>query len=161
MYAAGTYSTFNDAYTAVINAAKALMQSVYANDTTAQTIQANFKRMQEQQAREKLLRVKMDLNLTDIQPSESNAISLSSSIPLYALDTTAGGVSEYVERIVNINSLGGQATIAAMRESRNIRKLDEAKIQQDGVLDTTPPSNPGSMSNSEYTVAEASAIIVK
>ena len=161
VYAAGTYATFDTAYTAVIDATKTLMQSVYANNPTAQTIQANFKRMQEQQAREKLLRVKMDLNLTDIQPSESNAISLSSSIPLYALDTTAGGVSEYVERIVNINSLGGQATIAAMRESRNIRKLDEAKIQQDGVLDTTPPSNPGSMSNSEYTVAEASAIIVK
>jgi hypothetical protein len=161
VYAAGTYSTFNDAYTAVINAAKALMQSVYANDTTAQTIQANFKRMQEQQAREKLLRVKMDLNLNDIQPSESTAISLSSSIPFYALDTTASGIGEYIERIMNINSLGGQATIAAMRESRNITKLNEAMLQQDGGLDTTPPSNPGVMSDSQYTVAEASAIIVK
>ena len=161
VYGAGTYGTFGTAYTAVIAAAKSLMQSVYSTDTTAQTIQTNFKRMQEQQAREKLIRAKMDLNLNNIQPTDSNAISLSSSLPFYALDTTAGGIGEYIERIMNINSLGGQATIAAMRESRNITKLNEATLQQDGSLDTTPPSNPGVMSDSQYTVAEASAIIVK
>ena len=161
VYGAGTYGTFGAAYTAVINAAKSLMQSVYSTNTTAQTVQANFKRLQEQQAREKLLRAKMGLILTNIQSSESNAISLSSTIPAYALDTTGGGVAEYLERIVNINSLGGQAIVAAMRESRNINKLEEAQLQQDGYIAAIPPSNPGSLSNSQYTVAEASTIIVK
>ena len=161
VYGAGTYSSFADAYTAVITAAVSLMQSVYSGNTTAQTVQANFKRIQEQLAREKLIRAKMDMTVSALVPSENNAISLSNSLPVYALDTTSGGTSEYLERIMNIDSLGGQAAIAAMRESRNTNNLDAAHLQQDGGLNLTPPLNPGAISSSQYTEDEASAIIVK
>ena len=161
VYGAGTYSSFADAYTAVITAAVSLMQSVYSGNTTAQTVQANFKRIQEQLAREKLIRAKMDMTVSALVPSENNAISLSNSLPVYALDTTSGGTSEYLERIMNIDSLGGQAAIAAMRESRNTNNLDAAHLQQDSGLNLTPPLNPGALSSSQYTEDEASAIIVK
>ena len=161
VYGAGTYATFDLAYTAVITAAKSLMQSVYSANTTAQSVQANFKRIQEQQAREKLNRAKMDLVLSDIQSQDTNATSLASSLASYALDVTDGGPGEFLERIANFDTLGGQAMIAAMREARNINVLGAAHIEQDGILDTTPPANPGSFLTSQYTAAGAEAIIVR
>jgi len=161
VYGAGTYATFDLAYTAVITAAKSLMQSVYSANTTAQSVQANFKRIQEQQAREKLNRAKMDLVLSDIQSQDTNATSLAGSLASYALDVTDGGPAEFLERIANFDTLGGQAMIASMREARNISVLGAAQIQQDGILDTTPPANPGSFLTSQYTAAGAEAIIVR
>ncbi len=161
VYGAGTYTTFALAYTAVITAAKSLMQSVYSGNTTAQSVQANFKRIQEQQAREKLNRAKMDLVLSDIQSQDTNATSLAGSLGSYALDVTDGGPAEFLERIANFDTLGGQAMIASMREARNISVLGAAQIQQDGILDTTPPANPGSFLTSQYTAAGAEAIIVR
>ena len=161
VYGAGTYATFDLAYTAVITAAKSLMQSVYSANTTAQSVQANFKRIQEQQAREKLNRAKMDLVLSDIQSQDTNATSLAGSLASYALDVTDGGPAEFLERIANFDTLGGQAMIASMREARNISVLGAAQIQQDGILDTTPPANPGSFLTSQYTAAGAEEIIVR
>jgi len=161
VYGAGTYATFDLAYTAVITAAKSLMQSVYSANTTAQSVQANFKRIQEQQAREKLNRAKMDLVLSDIQSQDTNATSLAGSLGSYALDVTDGGPAEFLERIANFDTLGGQAMIASMREARNISVLGAAQIQQDGILDTTPPANPGSFLTSQYTAKSAEAIIVR
>ena len=161
VYGAGTYATFDLAYTAVITAAKSLMQSVYSANTTAQSVQANFKRIQEQQAREKLNRAKMDLVLSDIQSQDTNATSIAGSLGSYALDVTDGGPAEFLERIANFDTLGGQAMIASMREARNISVLGAAQIQQDGILDTTPPSNPGSFLTSQYTAKSAEAIIVR
>ena len=161
VYGAGTYGDFDLAYTAVITAAKSLMQSVYSTNTTAQTVQANFKRIQEQQAREKLNRAKMDLILSDIQSQDTNATSLAGSLGSYALDVTDGGPAEFLERIANFDTLGGQAMIASMREARNISVLGAAQIQQDGILDTTPPANPGSFLTSQYTAKSAEAIIVR
>ena len=161
VYGAGTYTTFDLAYTAVITAAKSLMQSVYSANTTAQSVQANFKRIQEQQAREKLNRAKMDLVLSDIQSQDTNATSLAGSLASYALDVTDGGPAEFLERIANFDTLGGQAMIASMREARNISVLGAAHIEQDGILDTTPPANPGSFLTSQYTAAGAEAIIVR
>ena len=161
VYGAGTYATFDLAYTAVITAAKSLMQSVYSANTTAQSVQANFKRIQEQQAREKLNRAKMDLILSDIQSQDTNATSLAGSLASYALAVTDGGPAEFLERIANFDTLGGQAMIASMREARNISVLGAAQIQQDGILDTTPPANPGSFLTSQYTAKSAEAIIVR
>jgi hypothetical protein len=62
---------------------------------------------------------------------------------------------------MNFDSTGGQASVAAMREARNIDKLAEANIVQDGPIPTTPPSNPGNLLSGTYTVAEADAIIIR
>ena len=137
------------------------MTNFFNDNPGAQIIQRNFKRMQEQQAREKLIRTKMDLDLTVVQTQDNSAIQLASNLPAYALDTTAGGASELLERVMNFSSTGGQASVGAMREARNIDKLGTANIQQDAPIPTTLPSNPGQITSSTYTVAEADAIIVR
>jgi hypothetical protein len=117
--------------------------------------------MQDQQAREKLIRIKMDLDLDVVQSQDNNAIQLASNLPSYALDTTAGGTSELLERVMNFSSTGGQAAVGAMREARNLDKLATANIQVDAPIPSTPPANPGQIASSTYTVTQADAIIVR
>ena len=161
VYGAGTYATQTLAFEGIIAAAKTLMQTFYTDNPEAQIIQRNFKRMQEQQAREKLIRDKIELDLDTLPANTNNAVQLAANLPNYGLDTSAGGTAELLERVMNFSSTGGQASVAAMREARNIDKLAEANIVQDGPIPTTPPSNPGSLLSGTYTVAEADAIIIR
>ena len=161
VYGAGTYATQELAWNAIIDAAKTLMASFFAANPGAQIIQRNFKRMQEQQAREKLIRTKMDLDLSVVQSQDNTAIQLAANLPSFALDTTAGGASELLERVMNFSSTGGQAAVAAMREARNLDKLATANIQTDAPIPQTLPSNPGQIASSTFTVAEADAVIVR
>ena len=161
VYGAGTYATQTEAFEGIIAAAKTLMTSFYNANPGAQIIQRNFKRMQDQQAREKLIRIKMDLDLTVVQSQDNTAIQLASNLPAFALDTTAGGASELLERVMNFSSTGGQAAVGAMREARNLDKLATANIQSDAPIPQTLPSNPGQIGSSTYTVAQADAIIVR
>ena len=161
VYGAGTYATQELAWDGIIAAAKTLMQTFYNDHTQAQTIQRNFKRLQEQQAREKLIRAKIDLDLDTVPANTNNAVQLATNLPNYALDTSAGGSAELLERVMNFDSTGGQASVAAMREARNIDKLTAANIVQDGPIPVTQPANPGSLLSGTYTVAEADAIIIR
>ena len=161
VYGAGTYATQTLAFEAIIAAAKTLITNFFTANPGAQIIQRNFKRMQEQQAREKLIRTKMDLDLDVVQSQDNVAIQLASNLPTYALDTTAGGTAELLERVMNFSSTGGQAAVGAMREARNLDKLLTANIQIDAPIPTTPPANPGQITGSTYTVAQADAIIVR
>ena len=161
VYGAGTYATQTAAFEAIIAAAKTLMQNFFTANPGAQIIQRNFKRMQEQQAREKLIRAKMDLDLSVVQTQDNNAVQLASNLPAYALDTSAGGASEVLERVMNFSSTGGQAAVGAMREARNVDKLATANIQSDAPIPQTLPSNPGQIASSTFTVAEADAVIVR
>jgi hypothetical protein len=117
--------------------------------------------MQQQQAREKLIRAKIDLDLDTVPANVNNAVQLATNLPNYALDTSAGGSAELLERVMNFDSTGGQASVAAMREARNIDKLTDANIVQDGPIPVTQPANPGSLLSGTYTVAEADAIIIR
>jgi len=161
VYGAGTYATKELCWNGIIAAAKTLMQTFYSANPEAQTIQRNFKRMQEQQAREKLIRQKMDLDLDVVQAQDTTAIQLAANLPSYGLDTTAGGTGELLERVMNFSSTGGQAAVGAMREARNIDKLATANIQSDAPIPTTPPSNPGQIATSTYTVAQADSVIIR
>jgi hypothetical protein len=161
VYGAGTYASQEAAWNAIIAAAKTIMTNFYTDNPEAQIIQRNFKRMQDQQAREKLIRVKMDLDLSVVQAQDNTAIQLASNLPNFALDTTAGGASELLERVMNFSSTGGQAAVGAMREARNVDKLATANIQSDAPIPQTLPSNPGEIASSTYTVAQADAIIVR
>jgi len=161
VYGAGSYATQTLAFEAIIDAAKTLITNFFNANPGAQIIQRNFKRMQEQQAREKLIRVKMDLDLAVVQAQDNTAIQLAANLPSYALDTTAGGASELLERVMNFSSTGGQAAVGAMREARNLDKLATANIQTDAPIPSTPPANPGQIASSTFTVAEADAVIIR
>ena len=62
--------------------------------------------------------------------------------------------------MANVDVQAGQAIIAAMREGRNNETLDAESVKHDNVIPEAPIAPPprATLSNSQYTVAEARAL---
>jgi hypothetical protein len=165
---AGTYTgaTASEAYenafiNGIIPATKTICES-FGSNTNVQKIVTNSRRWNEQLAREYLNQTRIDnQDLASIQASDDVALSLATSLNEYGLQTSEGDIGELLERVVNFNSIGGQAVIAAMREARNISKLNVATIQNDASLDTTGITTAGTLSSSTYTQTEANNLVIR
>jgi hypothetical protein len=134
----------------------------FTSNTKAVEIMTNSERWNQQLAREYLNQSRIDNeDLTAVRASDDVAINLALNLPNLGTDTTDGGAAEILERVVDFSSLGGQATIAAMREGRNLQRLADANIQQDAPIDTAGVEDPASLVTSTYTAAEAKNQLIK
>lgn len=168
-FCAGTYTgyasgaaAFSDVWINVIVPAVVLENvSIVANYTDAKTVYDNDQIWTDQIGREYINRQRIDLDLTAIPASDQVAISLAQQLPELGKDTSFGGSAMWLERVVNVDSLGGQSVIAAMREGRNLQRLADANIQQDAPIDTQGFAEPGVLTPNQYTKEQALDIIVK
>lgn len=78
----------------------------------------------------------------------------------YGQDTTEGGTAQFLESIANTEIQTGQALVGAMREGRNNETLDAENVKHDNVIPDAPATAvpQATLSNSEYTVAQARAL---
>jgi len=89
-------------------------------------------------------------NWFGMQPSKERALNFAANLHTYGKETSKGHLVEILEGVAN-DSRGGQAIIAAMREGRNLAKLEDAGIQADNKIDNTPEEVlPGNISPSTY-----------
>lgn len=139
----------------LIPAAKQLMRDLWNADPRFRTVQANTNVWQQQLAREKILRDRIDLDATTVRGTDQSAIQFAERLPDIGKDTSDGGSAEFIERIVDFSSTGGQAAIAAMREGRNLDRLASANIGQDAPLSQQRVETPGILLTSRYTQQEA------
>lgn len=162
VYGAGSYIGDTEAeaiagawLNGIIPAAKQIMRDLWNADPRFRTVQVNTNVWQQQLAREKILRDRIDLDTTAIRGTDQSAINFAERLPSIGLDTTDGGAAEFIERVVDYSSTGGQAAIAAMREGRNIDRLANANIGQDAPLSQQRVETPGILLTSQYTQQEA------
>jgi len=154
--AASAEETFEDAWiNGIIPEVIAANEAIAASYADAMIVIANEDTYQEQYYRELANQAKFGLDITDVPSSDQQALNMAQNLHSYGRDPTAGGVGELLERVVNFDTLGGQSTIAGMREGRNIARLEAANIQQDMPLNTQGLQPPGSTTSSRYTKQEA------
>jgi hypothetical protein len=134
---------------------------IYNNYSAAQTVYNNEITWQDQLGREYLNRQRMDLNVQDIRPSNNVAMSFAESLPTYGTQTYFGGPAMWLERVSNLNSLGGQSVIAAMREGRNLKRLSTAGLQQDAPISTEGLQYPGVLAPNQYDEQEANDLVIR
>jgi hypothetical protein len=134
---------------------------IYNNYSAAQTVYNNEITWQDQLGREYLNRQRMDLNVQDIRPSNNVAMSFAESLPTYGTQTYFGGPAMWLERVSNLNSLGGQSVIAAMREGRNLKRLSTAGLQQDAPISTEGLQYPGVLAPNQYNEQEANDLVIR
>ena len=134
---------------------------IYNNYSAAQTVYNNEITWQDQLGREYLNRQRMDLNVEEIRPSNNVSISFAENLPTYGTETDFGGPAMWLERVVDINSLGGQSVIAAMREGRNAKRLSQAGLQQDGPISTAGLEYPGVLTPNQYNEQEANDLVIR
>lgn len=132
------------------------------NYEKAQTVYLNDTIWQEQIGREYLNRQRIDLlDTSTIPESDLTAINFAQNLPEIGKDTSFGGPAMWLERVVDATSLGGQATVGAMREGRNLARLAEAGIQQDAPIPTEGIETPGVFVPSTYNEEEANARVIQ
>jgi len=100
-----------------------------------------------------------DIVFADIASSRSTILSFGQSLYNYAQDTSVGGLAYFLENIADTSTLGGQATVASMREARNYQRLQVLGFEPDTLLDTSAEQTSASLSSSQYTASEASGLV--
>jgi len=168
-FGAGTYDgyatdfeCFEDVWlTVIIPGTKQENIDIYQNYDKAKVVYQNDITWTDQIGREVLNRERIDLDIPTIPASDTTAINLGQNLPEIGKDTSFGGPAMFMERVIDIDTLGGQATIAAMREGRNLQRISEAGVQQDAPIDTTGLEAPGDFVPSTYTEAEANALVIR
>jgi len=95
--------------------------------------------------------------------SRGPVMSFIQSLPDYGVNTEENGPTQFLESVANLNTQGGQAIVACLREGKNVSILNAAGVGQDTVIPSTPNSVPplANLIPSTYTEAEAANLVVK
>jgi len=155
---AGTYADLNDAFTTgLIPAASGLINAIASSNSTdvANTTNA-FGNCAQQVLLENNNLVAAGINFANLQPG-IQATGLVDMLPSYGLDTAEGGAAWFLESTANLNSQGGQAIVATMREARNQEALQAVGIQTSIAVSSQLPQPQATLSSGQYTATEASS----
>ena len=96
-----------------------------------------------------------------LKGTNTTAMQFAENLHRYGNDTSVGGVAQYLEGIAVTSSLGGQSVVAAMREGRNIVRLQAAGLADDTSLDQYQVQPQAELSSSQNTEQEALDSLVK
>jgi hypothetical protein len=132
---------------------------VMGSDTT--TLNNAFTGMAQKAVDELNNQNKAQLNYATLTANDTmSALNLALALPSSGGDTAEGGAAEVLEGVANLSNATGQALIGAMREGRNQAQLDATRINRYDVVPDTPTSDPqATLLDSNYTVAEARAVV--
>ncbi len=163
--AAGTYPDADAALNALIGVAAgevAGIESAYPAQSSV--LNSNFISMAANLNIEINNLALASIDVANLDPSSRGPImSLVQNLPNYGIDTEQNGPAQFLETIANLNTQGGQAIVACLREGKNVSVLDATGAGQDTVIPSTPSSVPAqaNLIPSTYTEAEAANLVVK
>lgn len=156
---AGTYANANVAFVGgLIPAAYSLIGTIVTNNSSNVTIANNaWANIANQLVLESTNQSKAGLVFSQLI-SGQQATGIVTSLSTYGKDTSAGGAAWLLESVANTSTLGGQAIVSSMRESRNQALLQTAGVQTDIIVDgTIPQTQANNLSSGQYTGSEASS----
>lgn len=154
----GTYGNVNLAFTdGLIPAASGLINAIASTNSTdvANTTSA-FGNCAQQVILENTNLAAAGINFANLIPG-MKATGLVDMLPSYGLDTAEGGAAWLLESTANLNSQGGQAIVATMREARNQEALQAVGIQTSIAVNDQLPQPQATLSSGQYTATEASS----
>lgn len=163
--AAGTYANADNAFDIglIPNAESLISTVVSANSTAADTLNSNFGIMANLlvDQNQNILAANVDIaNL--ISDQRSSTLGFVTDLPTFGVDTDQYSYRQFLESVANIDSLGGQAVIACMREGKNTLILNNSGIGIDTVLPAVPTVIPvqANLLPSTYNESQAANLII-
>ena len=143
---------FNGIYPELVPATQAIVDN---NPVIANKIINNSKRWQIHRAREFINRSRLlEPDFFELPHAREDSLRFAQQLPQRALDTTVGGAGQILEGIADRSNQGGQAMIAALREGRNIDRLESVGISTRTVR-PVPEGESIEFNTSQYSVSEA------
>lgn len=160
---AGIYADLDSAVAALVvlaNAEIATLQSTLG--ANAITLNADWNAICARVVYEATNQSRASLQMYALIPGDKmSVLALITTLNSIGNDTEEGGGAQFFENIADITTLPGQALIGALREGRNDTALNSQGIGHDNAVPSTPATPPpqATLLNSEYTVAQARAVI--
>jgi hypothetical protein len=106
---------------------------------------------------EKSIQKSASIQFANMVPSSNPAIySFVLSLPNYGQDTTANGAFQYLESVADMNTLGGQTMIAALRQGQSTLSYTGIATTSTVPLAPNPPPPQAPLTPSQYPYPPAS-----
>ena len=163
--AAGTYSNADTAMQALISNAATQVSSIQSSyPTQTATLNTNFTDMAASLSTENTNLSLASIDIANLPTTGRGPImSFVQSLPNYGVNTEENGPSQFLETVANLNTQGGQAIVACLREGRNLAALNAVNVGVDTDIPAAPSSVPpqANLLPSTYSDAEAANLVVK
>ena len=162
---AGTYGNVDSALSALIsNAATEVsgIQSSYPSQSA--TLNTNFTNMAANIVSENTNLSLASIDIPNLLTSGRGPVmSFVQSLPNYGVNTEKNGPSQFLETVADLNTQGGQAIVACLREGRNAAALSAVNVGVDTNIPAAPATIPpqANLIPSTYSDAEAAKLVVK
>jgi len=161
----GTYGNVDSALSALISNAASEVSAIQSSyPAQSANLNTNFTDMASSLATENTNLSLASIDIPNLLTTGRGPImSFVQSLPNYGLNTEANGPSQFLETVADLNTQGGQAIVACLREGRNISVLNAVNVG----VDTNIPANPATVPPqatllpSTYSDAEAANLVVK
>ena len=162
---AGTYGNVNSALSALISDASNTVSGIQSSyPTQSANLNANFTDMASSLSTENTNLSLASIDIPNLLTTGRGPImSFVQTLPSYGINTEENGPSQFLETVADLNTQGGQAIVACLREGRNIAVLNAVNVG----VDTNIPANPttvppqANLIPSTYSDAEAANLVVK
>ena len=162
---AGTYGNADAAMNALISNAAVEVSSIQSSyPTQTANLNTNFINMAASLSRENINLSLASIDVANLLTTGRGPImSFVQSLPSYGVNTEENGPSQFLETVADINTQGGQAIVACLREGRNLAALNTVNIGVDTNIPAAPTTVPpqANLIPSTYSDAEAANLVVK
>ena len=161
----GTYGNVDSALSALISNAASEVSSIQSSyPTQSANLNTNFTNMASSLATENTNLSLASIDIPNLLTTGRGPImSFVQSLPNYGVNTEENGPSQFLETVADLNTQGGQAIVACLREGRNIAVLNAVNVGVDTNIPATPTTVPpqANLIPSTYSEAEAANLVVK
>jgi hypothetical protein len=161
----GTYGNVDLALSALISNASSEVSSIQSSyPTQSANLNTNFTDMASSLATENTNLSLASIDIPNLLTTGRGPImSFVQSLPNYGVNTQENGPSQFLETVADLNTQGGQAIVACLREGRNIAVLNTVNVGVDTNIPATPTTVPpqANLIPSTYSEAEAANLVVK
>ena len=161
---AGTYGNVDLALTALISDASNTVTGIQSSyPTQSGNLNANFTNMGASLVSENTNLALASIDIANlVAQGRSPVMSFVQSLPDYGVDTEENGPSQFLEAVADLNTQGGQAIVACLREGRNVAALSAVNVGVDTNIPSTPTTIPpqANLIPSTYSDAEAANLVV-
>ena len=162
---AGTYGNVDSALSALISDASNTVSGIQSSyPAQSANLNTNFTDMASRLSTENTNLSLASIDIPNLLTTGRGPImSFVQSLPNYGVNTQENGPSQFLETVADLNTQGGQAIVACLREGRNIAALNAVNVGVDTNIPATPATVPpqANLIPSTYSDAEAANLVVK
>jgi len=161
---AGTYGNVDLALTALISDASNTVSGIQSSyPTQSGNLNANFTDMGASLVSENTNLALASIDIANlVAQGRSPVMSFVQNLPDYGVNTEKNGPSQFLEAVADLNTQGGQAIVACLREGRNAAALSAVNVGVDTNIPAAPATVPpqANLIPSTYSESEAAKLVV-